>query len=112
MITAAWMGGGCGGGTTAPAICPKDPPVDCPEPAPSYAANVAPVMRTRCANCHQPGAIQEFVPFQTYEQVQAWQVGIKAMLEACMMPPADQPQPAVQEWRAILGWIACGAMND
>ena len=112
LASAFSLSAGCGGGPNMPAGCPKDPPQTCPSPAPAYAANVAPVIQSRCAICHRPGGIQETVPFQTYDQVQMWQVGIKAMLEACMMPPADQPQPTQQQWRAILGWIACGAMNN
>jgi mono/diheme cytochrome c family protein len=113
VVTAGPMIGGCGDNVSGiGALCPKDPPTDCPSPAPRYTAHVAPVIQTRCAQCHTPGGIQEFVPFQTYEQVQLWQVGIKVVLESCLMPPADQPQPTSEEWSAMLGWIACGAMND
>ena len=73
---------------------------------------MAPIIRSRCAGCHGPGGLNEFLPFQTYDQVQAQQMGIKGVLEACMMPPADQPQLTSAQWLAILGWIACGAMNN
>jgi len=52
------------------------------------------------------------MPFQTSAQVQAHKTDIVFVLNACIMPPADQPQPTSDERRAIMGWIVCGAMND
>jgi uncharacterized membrane protein len=81
----------------------------CPSPAPTYSVDVAPIIERRCLQCHAPGGQQAVVPFQTYDQVQARSAGIKVWLGSCLMPPADQPQPTLEERRAVLGWIACGA---
>jgi len=52
------------------------------------------------------------MPFQTYTDVQRYRMDILFALNACIMPPSDQPQPSTDERRAIMGWIVCGAMND
>jgi uncharacterized membrane protein len=104
--------GACGGGTPPPSSCPNDVPATCPTPAPTFAADVAPILQQRCGACHVAGGVESTRPFQAYADVQRQKTDILFALNACFMPPADQPQLTTDERHAILGWLVCGAMNN
>lgn len=102
--------GGCG---PAPSkTCPNDVPAACPDGAPSYAAQVAPLLARRCGACHTAGGVSATHAFDSYEQVHAQRTGILVQLHACLMPPADQPQATADERQTIFAWLVCGAQNN
>jgi hypothetical protein len=106
---------GCGHDKEPPPpvdTCPNDVPATCPSPVPSYAADVAPVIQLRCGGCHTAGGIEAFRPFDTYEQVLTYRLGMLYQLSQCLMPPFDQPQPTAAERQIIFGWIKCDSPNN
>jgi len=105
--------GGCGGGgPPATSSCPNDAPDTCPAVAPTFMATVQPILQARCGACHVAGGVESVRPYQTYDQVKKQTMDMFLAISACIMPPADQPQPTADERQAIMGWIVCGAMND
>ncbi len=105
---------GCGGGGNPPPVnsCPNDVPATCPLPAPSYSADVAPVVATRCTGCHTANGIEAIHPLDTYAQAQAQGIRILSQVHACLMPPADQPQLTPTERQSILAWVVCGSPDN
>lgn len=102
----------CGPGGTVPGACSANEPTSCPSPAPSYTADVAPIVTRRCRPCHTAGGSEETAALDTYEQARARREEIMVRVKSCLMPPADQPQLTDAERTALLGWLDCGAAND
>ena len=102
--------GGCSGGT--PASCPTDYPMSCPSPAPSFSAEVGPLIQARCTVCHGPG--QQIPPLASYDEISlaATRQKIFFQIQHCSMPPATQPPLTAVERDTILSWLVCGAMNN
>ena len=71
-----------------------------------------PLLQVRCGACHAPDGVEASRPFQTYEQIYPQRTNILTQLHACLMPPADQPQPTAAERGILFGWLVCGAMNN
>lgn len=97
-------------GTTG--TCPDDLPSACPAGAPSYSADIAPIVEIRCGACHAPGKPQASKTLVDYADLHALRGPVLNQVYACKMPPADQPQPTPDERRALLAWLVCGAPND
>jgi hypothetical protein len=87
---------------------------------PTYAANVAPILRSRCESCHRPGQVGPF-SLQTYAEARAWAGDIKINTNSGAMPPW-KPVPGYGEFlgesthtlsdhdRAVLAaWVDGGA---
>ncbi len=53
---------------------------------PTYAQDVAPILRAKCEGCHRPGEVAPF-SLQTYAQASAWSVDIKRFTAGGQMPP-------------------------
>jgi len=105
--TVAWMSVGC----------ISQDAVACPSPAPTYSADVAPLIQTHCTMCHSPSGENQTPTLVTYDDVTAGSMQqtaheVLVQIHACNMPPPDQPQLTSDERQAILGWIVCGAMNN
>jgi hypothetical protein len=114
-VTVALGAAGCGGSSPPPdgGQCPNDYSTTCASPAPTFAADAQPVFEARCApGCHMPGGQEAVIPFQTYDQINNEIGTILFELRDCLMPPPSAPQPTAAERKALLGWIACGALND
>jgi hypothetical protein len=89
-----------------------------PPAAPTFAKDVAPILYTRCANCHRP---EEMAPMALlkYEDVRPWAKAIQRRVTAREMPPwfADAPQGAFAndprlpqaEIDTISAWVDAGA---
>jgi len=84
----------------------------CPQPQPSFARDIAPLLDRDCNDCHTPGST--LWPLVGYEDVRDWANLILTDLDGCRMPPADGgTAPLSTHDRAlILGWIGCGANNN
>ncbi|HLJ57792.1 MAG TPA: redoxin family protein [Chthonomonadaceae bacterium] len=54
--------------------------------APTYAREVAPILRQKCEGCHRPGEVAPF-SLQTYQQASAWASDIKRYTQLHQMPP-------------------------
>jgi mono/diheme cytochrome c family protein len=97
----------------APLDCPNDNP-SCPDPAPSYASDIGPLIGTYCARCHSPDGSNAGLPLQSYDEVTAKQqiAHVLFQISSCRMPPSNEAQPSADERRLILSWFACCAASD
>lgn len=101
------------GPTDAGASCPQDLPAACPNPPPSYAAEVLGVFQRRCFVCHTDGGVAAGRrDFSTYDKIFAQRSPILNQVYACQMPPPDAGQPTPAERAALLGWLVCKAPNN
>jgi hypothetical protein len=124
---AAWAIGACGlfgcsassdsekgTSTEAPqsiATCEQLDASVCPQPTPSFANDIAPLLNRDCNTCHTPGST--LWPLTGYENVRDWAYSILTDVESCSMPPADGGVTLASGDRALLvGWIGCGAPNN
>ena len=54
--------------------------------APTFAKDVAPIMYSKCANCHRPGEVAP-MSLLSYEDARPWAKAIKSKVVAREMPP-------------------------
>ena len=52
----------------------------------TYSKDVAPILNSRCAECHRPGEIAP-MPLLTYKQVRPWAAAIREKVSSRAMPP-------------------------
>jgi hypothetical protein len=98
----------------APFVCPtNDVPKTCPSPAPSWSADVQPILAARCWSCHADGgvAVQD-MDLGSYASVYGGRTTVLSQVYGCRMPPSGEPQLTPAERATVLGWFACGAPND
>ena len=90
-------------------------------PAPTFAKDVAPIMFSKCANCHRPGEVAP-MPLLSYEDARPWAKAIKAKVMAREMPPwgADPAQSlkmrndvslSQEQIDTIAAWVDGGAVK-
>jgi uncharacterized membrane protein len=103
--------------SASPVSCPNDSPA-CPSSsssAPTYQADVGPLIQKYCAGCHSPDGGNPALLLQTFEDVTATKgmqiTHVLSRFKACVMPPADAPQPTSAERTVILTWFACCETN-
>ena len=60
---------------------------------PTYAKDIAPILRSRCEGCHRDGEVAPF-SLQTYDQASAWAPDIKRYTQNHQMPP----------WKPVAGY--------
>jgi len=117
-------GGGSGGsgaitdagGDTGKIACTMiEAPTSCPNPPVTY-GKVEPIFLARCVSlCHggktiDPATDAAIWAFTDYAHVVSWQDTVRPAVLTCSMPPVDAGVPiTVEERRAILDWIRCGA---
>jgi uncharacterized membrane protein len=104
--------GGSACSDSAGATCPNDYPAACPDGASTFAADVAPLMHSRCTTCHGPG--QQLPTMDTYANIRTAGPHILMQLTHCppWMPPAPNAPLSSNERAVILSWLACGAMDN
>jgi hypothetical protein len=87
--------------------------------APTFAADVAPILNKNCVSCHRPGEIGP-MSFTSYESTRPWARSIREKVVSREMPPwaADPAHSmkmrndrslAPQEIDTIVAWVAAGA---
>jgi mono/diheme cytochrome c family protein len=87
--------------------------------APTYTADVAPILFKNCATCHRPGEIGP-MSFLTYESTRPWARSIKEKIVSREMPPwAADPATSMKmrndrslsqkDIDTIVAWVAAGA---
>jgi hypothetical protein len=105
---------GCG--SPAPSACPgSNLPVACPSPAPSFAADVLPIVQATCQNCHAPGGQEAVLPLLTYEDVRGKVTTVIQQLRNCLMPPPGNGNPTItpEQRQTFVAWsTACEATNN
>src|SRR5688572_23124063 len=90
-----------------------------PHGAPTFAKDVAPIMYSKCANCHRPGEVAP-MSLLSYEDARPWAKAIKSKVVAREMPPwgADMSQTlpmrndislSQKEIDTIAAWVDGGA---
>jgi hypothetical protein len=90
------------GSTAAP------PPSEAPD---AFRARVLPLLERYCIDCHSTEAAPAGIVLDTFEDQRAavqdtrtW-LRVRDALEGTIMPPADEPQPTLEERSAITGWV-------
>lgn len=101
-------GGGGGGGTS----CPNDLPASCPAEVPSYAMDVAPLLKARCSPCHFEGGTQAKERLGSYEEVFALRGPVLNQVYACAMPPEGGALLDAGERQTLFAWLVCGAPEN
>jgi mono/diheme cytochrome c family protein len=86
--------------------------------APTFSRDVAPVLFSRCAECHRPGAMAP-MSLLTYEDARPWAKAIKRKVASREMPPwgadptvgkfANDPSLKQAEIDMIVAWADAGA---
>jgi uncharacterized membrane protein len=111
---AAAVLGGCDSATSGNGngTCSASVSASCPATAPSYASDVAPLIRTYCGSCHAAGGQEADKPLDTYANLSGRIGEVQSQLVTCAMPPSGDSQPTAAELQTILDWITCGAQND
>jgi uncharacterized membrane protein len=115
-MTAALIGIALAAACAKPAACPDDLPRSCPSPAPTFSADVSPLIQKHCAGCHSADGEEPKPLLINYDSITGSMDATARMVEtqlvSCAMPPSDQPPLTAEERQTILGWIICGAKND
>lgn len=89
----------------------------------SYVNDVAPIMRAKCVDCHQPNGIApEMLYWNSYEQVKNFAPMIREAIRTDRMPPfdadthyrafANNENLTEKEIRTLVRWIDAGAPSD
>jgi len=117
MCPLAWLLSACAPAHGDP---PADPPAceptatwpPCSQPAPTFAADVLPLLNRDCNTpaCHGTGG--PAWPLIEYQDVADWADNIEYDVEACMMPPPDAGALSASDKAQLVDWIACGSHND
>jgi thiol-disulfide isomerase/thioredoxin len=84
----------------------------------SYAKDIAPIIQTKCAGCHEPGGIGP-MPLTSYDKVKGFAPMIREVVRTKRMPPwhadpainhfQDDGGLTAQETRTLVHWIEGGA---
>jgi thiol-disulfide isomerase/thioredoxin len=84
----------------------------------SYAKDIAPIIQTKCAGCHEPGGIGP-MPLTSYDKVKGFAPMIREVIRTKRMPPwhvdpaighfQDDGGLTAQETRTLVHWIEGGA---
>ncbi len=92
-----------GGGSTT---------VDCSTAAKSFAADVSPIVSTKCAisGCHDAGSTNGPGPLITYGQISAAKSTIRAAVSSGQMPKTGSLTTAQKN--SITCWVDAGGLNN
>lgn len=87
-------------------------------PAPTFTADVAPILYRHCVSCHRDGEMAP-MPLTTYAEVRPWARAIRNAVVATDMPPwgatsdagaiANDASLSVAEIGTIVRWVGAGA---
>jgi uncharacterized membrane protein len=91
--------------------CPHELPSACAS-APSYQAQIAPIVAARCATCHAPGGVEASKPLDTYAALHARRGSVLDQVYNCLMPLPGAPPLTTEERAALLGWLVCDAPEN
>jgi len=84
----------------------------------SYVNDVAPIIKEKCATCHQPGGIGP-MQLTTYEQIKGFSPMIREVIRTNRMPPyladptvghfKDDDRLSAQQIKTLVHWIEAGS---
>jgi hypothetical protein len=84
----------------------------------SYADAIAPIIKDKCANCHQPGGVAP-MPLNSYEQIKGFSPMIREVIRTHRMPPyladetvgafQDDERLTPQQIKTLVHWVEAGA---
>jgi hypothetical protein len=87
-------------------------------PGVTYSKDVAPILRSRCQECHRPGEVGP-MPLLTYSHARPWAKAIRAAVLTKKMPPwfadpkyghfRNDPSLSQKEIETIVAWVDKGA---
>jgi uncharacterized membrane protein len=84
----------------------------CPDAgAPSYAGEVAAIIKDTCVTCHGPTGTAGF-DMSTYAKASAEAGAMLSQVTVCQMPPLDAPAMTDAERTALTAWLRCGAPDN
>ena len=117
LALAALLLGACGPPNPSPPdgganSCGDTLPASCPSAAPSYAADVAPLVSSRCVACHGPGGVSSEKPLGSYPQLFQRRETTLVELHDCLMPPKAAAPLTASERHALERWLVCGAPDN
>jgi uncharacterized membrane protein len=97
-----------------PAQCTAGLPSDsdCATAAPSYSADIAPLVSARCLECHEAGNKTSPVVLETRAQIYNQRQLVETQVYRCAMPPSDGTPLASSERALLLKWLVCGAPDN
>jgi mono/diheme cytochrome c family protein len=96
----------CSSHTGAPAR--RQPLHACSEGAPDYQRQIAPILRSHCADCHSgDGSAAEDHDLSSVGGVYAARDAIARQVGAHAMPPRPRPPLGAVETETLLRWAAC-----
>ncbi len=85
----------------------------CPDPAPSYANDVAPLIEQYCASqCHDATGSASDQPLATYSDLKSRALNVETQIYQCRMPEAPVTPPTLEERVTLLSWFVCGTPNN
>jgi hypothetical protein len=85
----------------------------CVSPAPSFAADVVPILDARCNGCHDPALPAGPWPLHDYQDVVDWRGVVVESLLNCTMPPPEAGPPLPEDERQrLFAWVACGTPDN
>jgi thiol-disulfide isomerase/thioredoxin len=86
----------------------------------SYTKDVAPIIQTKCVECHEPGGIGP-MPLTSYEKVKGFAPMIREVIRTQRMPPwhanpdvghfLDDDSLSADQKRTLVHWIEAGALR-
>jgi mono/diheme cytochrome c family protein len=84
----------------------------------SYAQTIAPIIKQKCANCHQPGGVAP-MPLNSYEQIKGFSPMIREVVRTHRMPPyladetvgrfQDDERLTPDQIKTLVHWVEAGA---
>jgi hypothetical protein len=89
---------------------------------PTFSHDIAPIIKRRCIQCHQPAGIASMAPFTSYESVRPWAKAIRQAVTLHQMPPwppdparsmrlGNDPTLSAREIATIQAWVDAGALQ-
>jgi hypothetical protein len=117
MLLPFMLAPGCTGPSNPPAptpACSVSLPNDsaCGSGGPSYASDVAPLVKATCLDCHFAGNRNSTVVLETAAQLKKSQGLVEGELYRCDMPPADGTPLDDDQRQLLLQWLVCGAPDN
>jgi uncharacterized membrane protein len=85
----------------------------CRTNAPSYATEIAPLVREHCLSCHFAGNTNSSVVLETAAEINQRAQLVETQVYRCSMPPpGDAAALSDDERGKLLQWLVCGAPNN
>ncbi len=83
----------------------------CDGGAPSYQADIVPILETGCIPCHSPSGTAGWDE-DTYPEVYAQFGSMLSFVNSCTMPPINGPQLSDEQRITLTAWLTCGAPDN